>query len=81
MLDVSAALTKLKDFAPNAKPKRYAIGGGLFIFEVDRQLDPNEDGLDPFYAVGQKTGIASEFSVLTDISPREFDALIFRSIP
>ena len=80
MLNLSEAINKVKELFPKAQVKQYAVYNGLFIFDVNRQLDSNEDDLDSFYSVNQKTGSCLEFSVLTDILPKEFDALTFKGI-
>jgi len=80
MLSLDEAISKVKELFPKAQVKQYAVYNGLFIFDINRQLDPNEDEFGTFYSVNQKTGSCLEFSVLTDISPKEFDALTFKGI-
>lgn len=48
---------------------------GLYIFMVNRHIDPEEDMYDPFYSVNIDTGEFRGFSMIDDGDPEEVRSL------
>lgn len=75
MLTESQATTVVKKAFPGADIRPPIVYRGLYIFQVFRNLDPDEDHFDPYYSVNQRTGALSDFSIMTDGDPREINLL------
>lgn len=79
MFNIRQAIAVLQENLPGCTPLKVVRYNDEYVFLVKRP-EIGEEDMDPFYAVGIKTGELRDFSILLHANPKEISQM-FLSAP